>query len=139
MMLLATAPAILDAQLPTDELAQLTIHQRIVIRLPRPADPQMEIPSRPMRWHERKAPRCVPVGAIVGAAFSRDDSVDLVVEDGARLRARFKRGCPTIGFYSGIYLKPTPDGMLCARRDVLRSRSGDACRVDDFRLLVRRP
>lgn len=141
LVALACAPTLADAQLAVGQYAQMTIHQRIIIRLPRLSAPEELAPDMPPpeKWEERKAAQCVPLNMIAGAAFSREKSVDLVIADGGRLRALLDDDCPTIGFYSGIYLKPTADGMVCARRDNLRSRSGDACRIKAFkRLRLRR-
>jgi len=63
------------------------------------------------------------------------DSVDLITAAGRRLRARFDDDCRAIDFYAGFYLKRTVDGMLCAKRDAIRSRSGDFCRIEAFKQL----
>ncbi|MBP2277342.1 MULTISPECIES: hypothetical protein [Sphingomonas] len=119
-------------------LAQLTIHQRIVIRIPRVLGgrtPQRSEPAPP-RFTEKKGPKCVAMAAVEGALISGDDSVDLILIDDTRLRARFDNKCPALDFYSGLYLKSTPDGMVCAGRDSIRARSGSACRIDGFKRLV---
>jgi len=122
------------------QFSQLSIHQRIVIRVPR-------IPDQPAptaagdgeaRWRERKAPKCIAVTSIAGASLTRSESIDLIIVDGRRLRAHFNNRCPAMDFYAGFYLKPTADGALCARRDSIRSRSGRDCRVESLRELVRR-
>ena len=56
--------------------------------------------------------------------------------DGTRLRALFDDDCPALDFYSGLYVKGTTDGMVCADRDSIRSRSGSVCRIDGFKRLV---
>jgi hypothetical protein len=78
----------------------------------------------------------VALAAIEGAIISGEDSVDLILEDDTRLRARFDDKCPALDFYSGLYMKATPDGMICAERDSIRARSGSACRIDGFKRLV---
>ncbi len=120
------------------ELAQLTIHQRIVIRIPRILGPRPEQRSEPpaIRWTEKKGPKCVPMGAVEGAIITGGDSVDLIVADGTRLRAEFDDNCPALDFYSGLYIKGTIDGMVCADRDSIRARSGSVCRIDKFKRLV---
>ncbi|WP_426257914.1 hypothetical protein [Sphingomonas sp. DC1600-2] len=121
-------------------LAQLTIHQRIIIRIPRvlggPASRRSE--PAPPRVTEKKGPKCVAMAAVEGALISGDDSVDLILIDDTRLRARFDNKCPALDFYSGLYLKATPDGMVCAGRDSIRARSGSACRIDTFKRLITR-
>ena len=144
------APVMLSAGDPGDldgmELAQVTIRERIVIRIPRLA-PGGEPAARayapappPARsaWREKSAPRCVPAAAIAGAAISPDGDVDLVGTDGRRMRAKLDDDCPTLNFYRGFYLKRPADGMICAKRDALRSRSGARCEISGFRTLVAR-
>lgn len=119
------------------EVAQLTIHQRIIIRIPRLpfSRPPVQAES-PVRWVEKKGPKCEPMGEIEGALISAEDSVDLIIEDGTRLRAKLDDDCPALDFYSGFYIKPTPDGMICADRDSFRTRSGASCGIDEFKRLV---
>jgi len=138
LMVLALAPAAMASEpTPLDgvELAQLTIHQRIVIRIPRlDAPPPMPMPEL-TRWAEKKGPKCVPMDTLGAAVVTSADSIDLLTTDGERLRARLDDDCPALDFYSGVYLKRTADGLLCAKRDVLRSRSGSACEIAAFRRL----
>lgn len=142
LLLITLAPTASAAPGPIDGavLAQLTIHQRIVIRIPRMLGGRAPQRSEPpeVRWTEKKGPKCVPMAAIGGAIISGDDSVDLILDDDTRLRARFDEKCPALDFYSGLYLKGTPDGMVCAERDSIRARSGSACRIDGFRRLIPR-
>ncbi|MBX9813494.1 MAG: hypothetical protein A4S12_06835 [Proteobacteria bacterium SG_bin5] len=114
----------------------ISIHQRIVIRVPRP-EPPGAAPAA-VRWREVKGPRCVPLDGIAGAAMVESERMDLLLADGGRLRARFDDACPALDFYRGLYVKANSDGLLCAKRDTVRSRSGDACRIRGFRKLVRR-
>jgi len=90
----------------------------------------------PIRWVEKKADKCVPAIDLAAAAITGTDSVDLVLNGGKRLRARFGADCPALDFYSGFYVKMTNDGKVCARRDSIRSRSGGECRIESFRALV---
>ena len=124
MVLLAPDPG--DGQI----VAQLTVRQRIVIRVPRLA------PVTPIEWREKRADRCTPLEGVAGAAFNNNGSVDLYFSDGRRLRALLGDKCPAIDFYSGFYIKPTEDGRVCAKRDAVRSRSGAACEIRAFRRLV---
>ena len=138
LILLALAPAAMasePASLDGVELAQLMIHQRIVIRIPRlDAPPPMPMPQ-PLRWSEKKGPKCVPMDTLGAAVVTTADSIDLLTTEGERIRARLGDDCPALDFYSGLYLKRTADGMLCAKRDVLRSRSGSACGITGFKRL----
>lgn len=115
-----------------ERLLDYSFHQRIVIRVPRVT------PVEPVRWRETRAERCVPLENLAGAAFNAARSVDLVLSGGQRLRAHFKEECPAIDFYSGFYIRPTSDGLVCARRDAVRSRSGASCEIHAFRRLVPR-
>jgi|UniRef100_UPI0035CB2D2E hypothetical protein len=139
-VLLALAPAASAevAQIDGTQLAQLTIHQRIVIRIPRVLGGRRDQRSEPVeqRWAEKKGPKCVPMAALEGAVITGTDSVDLIVADGTRLRARFDDDCPALDFYSGLYVKGTSDGMICADRDSIRARSGSTCKIDKFRRLI---
>lgn len=122
-------------------LAQLSFHQRIVIRVPRmddPRDPTATPPADPAKYQEKKGPKCLPIPAIEGASVMTGDSVDLVTIDGMVTRARFDDHCPALDFYRGFYMRQTPDGQVCAGRDSLRSRSGGDCRIKSFRRLVRK-
>ncbi|MBA3880839.1 MAG: hypothetical protein C0500_14105 [Sphingobium sp.] len=112
------------------QLSQLTIRQRLVIRVPRLA------PVKPIEWREKRADRCTLLDGIAGAAFTNNGSVDLYFSDGRRLRALLGDKCPAIDFYSGFYIKPAADGRVCARRDAVRSRSGAACEIRAFKRLV---
>ena len=138
LMLLLAAPAV-PAGSPVIAWGQVAIHQRIVIRVPRMPIPPGRQPIgnvRPMQWVEKNAPKCVPVDTLAAATISEADSVDLVVRGGGRLRAKLGDDCPALDFYSGFYLKRTDDGMLCAKRDSIRSRSGDNCPIVAFKHLV---
>ncbi|MBX9731445.1 MAG: hypothetical protein K2X59_08960 [Sphingomonas sp.] len=119
----------------------LTYRQRIVIRVPKLPDPPRvpeQIAASPIRWKEVKADKCLAIGSIAGVAVSSTESVDLLTIDGHRLRAKFDDDCPAIDFYAGLYIRRPIDGMICAKRDVIRSRSGDSCRIEAFRELRRK-
>lgn len=146
LLLALAAPLAVSARAPEPSppvrWTQMTIHERLIIRVPRmprgPA-PAGAMPPRafsPVIWQERKAPRCVTMTAITGATLDREGEVDLVVEGTRRVRAKLNDDCPTLDFYSGLYLKPTSDGKMCARRDSIRSRSGARCAITAFRNLV---
>ncbi len=117
---------------------QMTLRQRIVVRIPRLPDqprPRQTTPPPPIEWKEKRAEKCVPINMITSASVSRVDSVDLILAEGRRLRARFDDDCRAIDFYAGFYLRRTADGMICAKRDAVRSRSGDSCRIEAFKEL----
>ena len=136
------APIIVSASAPGADavrFARVTIHERIVIRVPKlratpPAAPRAAI-TTPVTWREKKGPKCIPAQELAGALVVGSD-VDFVVTGGERIRAKLDDDCPTLAFYSGLYIKPAPDGMICADRDAIRSRSGARCSIDRFRTLV---
>ncbi len=147
-LLPASVPGVVAAQetpaFDGVEWAQLTIHERIMIRIPRRARPLARRgrrfapppPDLPTVWSERKAPKCIPVTRLTGEAAVQGGDVDLMLVDGRRLRAKLNEDCPALDFYSGFYLKPNADGLICGGRDVLRARSGAACPIARFRRLV---
>ncbi|TKD49960.1 hypothetical protein [Sphingomonas baiyangensis] len=118
------------------------IRQHIVVRVPRlslasrPIAASTAAPLPPISWTEQKAEDCVPLDTLAGAAITRPDSVDLLMVNGRRMRARLGPECQSMGFYGGLYLRPTADGRLCVHRDRMRSRSGGECSIEQFHTLV---
>lgn len=110
--------------------AQMTLHQRVVIRVPR------RDPPTPIVWRERGAPRCHALSGLAGASFLKPGAVDLFFTDGRRLRALLGNNCSAVDFYSGFYIRPPEDGRVCAKRDAARSRSGTVCEIRAFKWLV---
>jgi hypothetical protein len=139
-LLPVAAPAIAPDESAPVQLAQMSIHQRIVIRFPvlnRARERREEVAvSRPSPVIEKKGPKCLAIPEIEGASMTREDSVDLVTADGAVMRARFDDRCPAMDFYEGFYMRRTSDGMVCAGRDALKARSGADCRIKSFKRLV---
>lgn len=147
LMLLASAAAA-SAPVPAGsvdrvELAQVTITGRIIVRVPSTrgdaAAADLSLASAPVRWVEKKGPKCIAANQLAGAIVTDTDSVDLVLRGGARVRAQLDDDCGALGYYGGFYLKPSADGQVCARRDSIRTRSGDSCAIGRFRRLVARP
>lgn len=144
LMLLASAAAtgtpVPAGRITGTEVAQVTFSERIIIRIPsrmrRAADAAREAdPQRPIEWAEKKGPKCISANQLGGAIVS-GDYVDLVLRGGDRVRAQLDGDCSGLGYYGGFYLKPSPDGQLCAGRDSIRTRSGDRCTIKRFRKLV---
>jgi hypothetical protein len=142
-LLLLTLAAPTGAQqrvgVPQGETVRTEVRiQRIIVRVPRmnvtAASTSRALPA--ITWVEKRTDRCVPVATLAAVSITRPDSVDLMLAGGKRLRARLEDDCPSLDFYSGFYLKPTSDGMVCASRDSIRSRSGGQCRISSFRMLV---
>jgi hypothetical protein len=118
--------------------AQLVIHERITIRVPRiPAAISRPAPVA-SRWKEKKGPACLDIREVAGAVIAVPASVDLLLGDGRWMRARLDGDCRSADFYTGLYIRPGPDGRLCADRDAIRIRSGAKCAIDAFKLLVAR-
>lgn len=130
VLLLLNAPAVEPVQ-----WAQLTIEQRVIIRVPMAK--RGRAPARPARdeWREKKGPRCIALRSIRSASIIMDNAIDLLLADNHRYRARLARGCNSMGFYSGFYVEPDEDGSLCSGRDELQARSGASCGIDSFRRL----
>jgi len=122
------------------ELAQVTIRGRIIIRVPSTrqdkATPMRQIaPPPPIRWAEKKGPKCISADQL-GGAIVASDYVDLVFRGGDRVRAELDGDCSGLGYYGGFYVKPSADGQVCAGRDSIRTRSGDRCTIRKFKKLV---
>lgn len=114
------------------QFAQVVVRQQIIVRTIRSSHNR---PSSTMEWKERKGPKCLHPRTISGAAHIGQRSVDLVLRTGARIRARLGSSCPALDYYSGFYLRPGEDGLICADRESIRSRAGGECEIDAFREL----
>ena len=115
--------------------AQVTVREQIIVRVPvrmrRPAPA-----ATPINWKEgKKGPKCVPAKQIVGASLLGQNSVDLLLRDNSRIRARLENSCPALDYYYGFYISPNADGLICADRDAIRSRMGGSCEIEKFRKL----
>lgn len=127
------------AQAPPPETSVI-FRRQIIIRSLRIRPVRAE-PMTRVEWHEGKGPRCVPARAIRGASQLGQNSVDLMLRNGTRVRARLGSRCPALDYYSGFYITPGMDGYVCADREAIRSRAGGQCDIQAFRLLkpVERP
>ena len=129
-MLLAAGEAEVPPAPPAQSVRVMTVQRQMILRVPVRPYPRMTF-----KWEEEKGPKCLPVGAIAGAMLSGPDSIDIVLRNRQRMRARLDNDCEGLDFYGGLYLQ-TEDGQLCAKRDSIRSRMGGTCRIDKFRMLV---
>ena len=127
--LAALQPGTLDGV----EIAQLTIQQRVVIRVP--MMPVQQATPVPFHWKEKKGPRCVATNVLGGAVVSAPDAIDLVVRGGTRVRAKLDNACQSVDLRFGFYIRPSADGQLCASRDVIHARSGGQCEIEKFKRL----
>ena len=140
LALMVAAPIAAEQQsLDGNRWAQLTIHERIIIRVPRlraPPPLPIPMPATPIRWVEKHGDKCVPMAGLAGALVPGPGAVDFVLAGGSRVRARLGEDCHALDFYAGFYVKPDPDGMMCAGRDAVRARSGAICPIRAFKRLV---
>ena len=114
--------------------SQTVMRQQIIIRVP--ARRMQPAPSAsPIRWKEGKTVKCVPARFVAGATLLGRTSVDFILRNNSRVRAKLQKSCPALDYYNGFYISPNPDGMICADRDVIRSRVGGECEIDRFRAL----
>ena len=125
---LLTGAAAAAPEPPRVQYAQL-VRQQVVIRV------RQSAPASPVEWKEGKSLKCVPARAILGAAMPSQNSVDLILRDRSRIRARLENRCPALDYYHGFYITPHADGLICADRDIIRSRMGGQCEIDRFRSL----
>jgi hypothetical protein len=132
LAMLGGAPAEVSAADPI-QFAQVMIREQILIRVPnrpvaRPSHP-------PIEWKEDKGPKCVAMNSISGAGLVGQNSVDLILRDRSRIRAKLEKSCPALDYYYGFYIRPSGDGQVCADRDSVRSRMGGECEIEKFRSL----
>ncbi len=112
-------------------VTRLVVQDEVILRVPvRPRAFQPVID-----WEERKAPKCLPAGAIRAALLSGPNQLDFILAGGARVRAKFDEDCPALDFYGSFYLQPQ-DERVCAGRDAVHSRIGGSCTIDKFKQLV---
>jgi hypothetical protein len=115
--------------------ARVTVYQRLIVRIPPGAGQISSTSPAFTRWREGRGPRCIPMRAVAGATLLGANSVDLVLRDRSRVRARLEAGCVGLNFYRGFYVDGTADGMICSDRDSIRSRMGGQCEIERFRSL----
>jgi len=144
----AMAAAVQAAQ----RVAQVRIEQRVIIRVA-PSAPSPRLPRRPsirdlrssffdtpghggsVRLSERRMAQCVPVSAIAGVQ-PQSGRLLLFMRDQRVVSANLERACRARDFYSGFLVERTSDGMICAGRDKLLSRSGMNCALGRLSQLV---
>ena len=115
---------------PQAGVRRMMVRDELIIHVP--------IRQRPpplIEWIERKGPKCVPASRIAGAAMSGPSSIDFILRDRQRVRAKLDSDCAGLDFYGSFYVEPE-DGEVCARREEIRSRAGSSCRIERFRRLV---
>ena len=121
---------------------QVRIEQRVTIRIsPLVNSPRQsmvpDVPSVNLRdYAERDAGKCIPLSSIRGVQSISDNRLLLYLRDRRVLSLRLRKSCRAQDFYSGFYVEPQADGMLCVKRDTLRSRTGASCELREINRLV---
>ncbi|MFM2100642.1 MAG: hypothetical protein RLZZ366_2181 [Pseudomonadota bacterium] len=128
------APTRAPDEAPAVIIAQIQIQRTTIVRVP-PA-PSAVISLAPTKWKEKRAPNCVKWSTMAAAMISGPTTIDIIVKGGTRYRVKLEKSCSSIDFYSGFYVKATPDGEVCKDRDSIHSRSGGECVIDTFKTLV---
>jgi hypothetical protein len=131
----APRPAQAPPPSPPPGYSRVIVREQIVVRIARGPATAAFAAAAAAEWKERKGPKCVAARALAGAAVTGPDSVDFLLRDGGRVRARLESDCPALDYYYGFYITPNPDGQVCADRDAIRSRVGGECGIDRFRKL----
>jgi hypothetical protein len=124
LLLAVGTPTAAPSQRPA--YGQAIVREQVIIRF------RQSAPAR-IDWKEGKGPKCIPARGIIGATLVGKNSVDLVMRNRQRFRAKLESSCPALDYYYGFYITPNPDGMVCEDRDIIRSRMGGACEIDRFR------
>ena len=126
-----------DSRVANAQQGTLSVrHRQIIIRVP--SGPPRRIAAAGaslIKWRESRGPDCIAATRLIGATLLRQNSVDLILRDNSRVRARLQRSCPALDYYRGFYINATADGRICADRDSIRSRAGGECQIDQFRTL----
>lgn len=136
LALAVPAAAMVGANRGGAQVARLSIHERIIVRVPRMShQPSASSVANAPEFKEHKGPKCVAVGDIAGAVMGKPGVVDLMMENGTRLRARLESACRPLDYYSGFYIRPAADGLICQDRDAIRMRSGATCEIEGFKSL----
>lgn len=116
------------------QYAQVIIRERVsIIRVPTRS---AAAPPPITKWRSKPYRKCISGKGIAGAALIAPDKVDFILPGGDRVRAELESSCPALDYYSGFYLRPGPEGMVCARRDSIHARSGGECQIIRFRLMI---
>ena len=109
--------------------------QQIIIRVPSGIRRIAPAGTSLIQWRERTGRAASPRASRRRNLF-RQESVDLILRNNSRIRARLNRRCPALDYYRGFYINATEDGRVCADRDTIRSRAGGESPIDQFRTLT---
>ena len=134
LLALSAAPAN-DASRQSVQVAQVTIREQILVRVPMRLRQVPPASQSLIDWEEKRGPKCIATNSILGATLLGQRSVDLILRDRTRVRAKLENSCPALDFYYGFYLSRNADGQICSDRDFIRSRVGGECEIERFRTL----
>jgi hypothetical protein len=130
-----------------ENAGQVRIEQRIIIRIA-PGLPSRDLrderrslfgpAGRPLapRMEERKMTQCLAVAGIAGVQPDGPTRLMLFMRDQRIVSAALEKSCNARDFYSGFLVERSTDGMICAGRDKLLSRSGSNCALGKLKQLV---
>ena len=122
---------------------QVRIERRVTIRIS-PISPtarqnmvaEFARPVGPPRFVERRMGKCVPLRSVAAVQSVSGGRLVFHLRDDRMISARLEKSCRARDFYSGFYVEPNADGMLCIDRDKLQARTGAQCELSAMRQLV---
>ena len=124
--------ALFGAEAPaTVAVSRVVVRDEIILRIP-VIRPRVE---SPVLWVEKKGPRCIRSDEVRAASLTNEGSIDFLMRNRRRIRAKMGNECPTLDFYGGFYLQPEDD-RICAGREEIRNRIGGSCQIERFRTMV---
>ncbi|GAA0276785.1 hypothetical protein GCM10009127_16930 [Alteraurantiacibacter aestuarii] len=141
---IATPPLrVLQNARHTDDLEQMRIRQRVIIRIS-PSTPDTRermlatLPRRASQdaFEEVAHDDCVEIDDIAGVTATQDNRLLLFMRNRHVLAAALEDSCTARAFYSGFYVERSDDGRLCIGRDRLQSRAGASCEVAGLTRIV---
>jgi len=112
------------------QVRRVVVEEHLILRVP------LQPAPRRIKLTEGRAFKCIHSDAIRGAFLAGSDHVDFLLPGRHLIRAKLEDSCPALDFYGEFYLS-SDDGRICAKRDSIRSRMGQGCRIEQFRQLVR--
>ena len=122
----------------------MTIEQRVIVRIgpsapmSRHAMATLSPAPSPGRFKEKKFKGCLPIAGIAALLPYSDNRLLLYMRDRRVIGATLDKACHAEEFYSGAYITRSEDGQLCARRELMQSRTGASCEVARLNNLVPR-
>lgn len=134
LVLFATAAGSVAPPVARTDYAQVTIRQRVIVRVP--VVPIQTVQQAPLRWVEKKGPKCLGLDRLAGFVVRGPQIVDLFIRGGQRVRARLEKQCTAVDLGYGFYIRPHADGRICTNRDTFHARTGGKCEVERFANLV---